>query len=504
MNLSIPKMYYCLLLLLAACQNNKPINREDTKLKPVIIAGHFENVADIDSLSNIGIYARDYVTQETFTTERILDSSKQFKFKFEISKQQDIMVLHNTILSIIVKPGDSIYLIMDGSAKTYRDIHKNLKISGSSAQINQNLMQYFVNKPIDYHAYGEKKNTLSEYTFKKYKDSLYAEQSKYIDNFLQNNNFGTPLSNWLEAEKLYGLAASYNFTNISNEKIAFIEKIENDLPNKKDLDFRDVFYIKSLPKIKTEHLINTKISNKISSDIRDYYSLKHLDSTYRFKENWQIKTINQSLEENPDNPLLSKLVANQIIQTSFNNSDVEVYEDNRSFIESLLKGTFYKDNIKKKYTEVIELLKNPVANKNIRTVNFQSESASDLINKIIDGAEGKVIYIDHWATWCAPCINEFEENTPNFVKRFSKDVEFVYLCHKSNRPQWKAMISKFQLEGEHYFIEENIVGEISDVFSIKGYPTYTIINKKGEIIESNESYKPGREQTIKLIEELIQ
>jgi len=150
------------------------------------------------------------------------------------------------------------------------------------------------------------------------------------------------------------------------------------------------------------------------------------------------------------------------------------------------------------------LLENPIENKNIKTAEFQSSQASGIIDEIVENAKGKVIYIDHWGTWCAPCINEFKESTPALVNKLHKDVEFIYMCYKSEEEQWKATISKFQLEGIHYFINDELIGDMRQLFAIEGFPTYTIINKKGEIIRSSSVYRSGNPETEKLLNSLVE
>ena len=65
-------------------------------------------------------------------------------------------------------------------------------------------------------------------------------------------------------------------------------------------------------------------------------------------------------------------------------------------------------------------------------------------------------------------------------------VEFVYLCTSSNSSieKWKTKIAELGIGGIHIFVEQNIENELMNLFSVSGFPSYVLIDSKGE-------YKPG-------------
>jgi thiol-disulfide isomerase/thioredoxin len=93
----------------------------------------------------------------------------------------------------------------------------------------------------------------------------------------------------------------------------------------------------------------------------------------------------------------------------------------------------------------------------------------------------KALYIDFWATWCAPCISEFPYSKT--LSDASKDlpVEFIYLCtsESSDMEKWKAKIVEYNLSGHHIFVEKSIASALMHLFSLSGFPSYLLINKKG-------------------------
>nr|WP_262496597.1 thioredoxin-like domain-containing protein [Nonlabens ulvanivorans] len=118
-------------------------------------------------------------------------------------------------------------------------------------------------------------------------------------------------------------------------------------------------------------------------------------------------------------------------------------------------------------------------------------------------ANGKVIYIDNWATWCGPCKSEFKNASPALHEKFKDDVEFVYLCHQSKETGYLPSISKFKIAGKHYFLKEDQSRPIFKQINLEGFPTYTIINKNGDIVLSDYIHRPSYAKTSEILTGLI-
>jgi thiol-disulfide isomerase/thioredoxin len=111
--------------------------------------------------------------------------------------------------------------------------------------------------------------------------------------------------------------------------------------------------------------------------------------------------------------------------------------------------------------------------------------AANLNNEIIGKYKGKVIYIDFWATWCGPCRQEIPYSKVLIEQLKNKDVIFLSLCCKSNEQDWKNTIAHEKIPGEHYFVKDVDYDLLSTIYGVKGFPTYILINKTGEIINYN-------------------
>nr|WP_321453894.1 thioredoxin-like domain-containing protein [uncultured Carboxylicivirga sp.] len=110
------------------------------------------------------------------------------------------------------------------------------------------------------------------------------------------------------------------------------------------------------------------------------------------------------------------------------------------------------------------------------------DSDSDFINDIKAKYQGKAIYIDFWAPWCAPCMTEIEYSKGIKEKLKEKDVVFVYVGWNCTEESWKATITEKGIKGEHYILDKEDLEILNKELDINGIPHYTLINRQGEII----------------------
>ncbi len=99
--------------------------------------------------------------------------------------------------------------------------------------------------------------------------------------------------------------------------------------------------------------------------------------------------------------------------------------------------------------------------------------------------KNKIIYIDIWETSCGPCRAEipFEIELQDYFK--SKSVAFVNLCLSSKKEDWEKVISQNHIKGDNYFFNEEETDLIRSGLKFPGYPTYMIMDKKGNLINKD-------------------
>lgn len=101
----------------------------------------------------------------------------------------------------------------------------------------------------------------------------------------------------------------------------------------------------------------------------------------------------------------------------------------------------------------------------------------------LSALKGKIVLVDFWASWCAPCRQE----NPNVVKLYnkyhSKGFDIFSVSLDQDPAAWKAAIQKDGLLWPNHV--SDLMGWESPIvkqFGIQGIPYTVLINKEGKIV----------------------
>ena len=108
-------------------------------------------------------------------------------------------------------------------------------------------------------------------------------------------------------------------------------------------------------------------------------------------------------------------------------------------------------------------------------------------NVSLDDFKGKYVYVDVWATWCAPCKGEIP-----FLKKLDeeykgKKIVFVSLSidEMKNKDKWLKMVKDKNLQGVQIMADKAWNSDFVKAYNIRGIPRFILIDKEGKILNDN-------------------
>lgn len=141
----------------------------------------------------------------------------------------------------------------------------------------------------------------------------------------------------------------------------------------------------------------------------------------------------------------------------------------------------------------------------------EGSMAPDFVMQDINGREvafsdlqGKLLYVDVWATWCGPC----KAQIPHFAKlanQFKDDdrIAFISISIDDNLNAWKKMITEDQPEWPQYIVQGDAQADFSQKYQITSIPRFMLFDRKGKIINVNASI-PANEDMTAYLEKLLE
>ncbi len=124
-------------------------------------------------------------------------------------------------------------------------------------------------------------------------------------------------------------------------------------------------------------------------------------------------------------------------------------------------------------------------------------------SKMLEKHKGKVVYVDFWASWCAPCRSEMPASQ-TLQKQFAgKEVVFVYVSLDENSVDWKKASGLEGIDkGESYIITHPEKFEPAKEYKINSIPRYFLIDKSGKIV-NEAAPRPSDNKIAKEIQSLL-
>ncbi|HMQ89127.1 MAG TPA: TlpA disulfide reductase family protein [Flavilitoribacter sp.] len=290
-------------------------------------------------------------------------------------------------------------------------------------------------------------------------------QAQFLDSLYQNELVFDPVytirsrilrvqkNALLADERIRSMVPEEEAPVILDSYAIYFETLARAISAKKDREFRD-----GIPVIKTP--------NGSYQDFRILYD--RVGESQDFKP-WELKYLLRETLEG--------------IVVNFPATDIEQY-----FSKHLagLRDTVFVDYLKEKYR--IDLASRE------DLVLLDERQQPTTFAELLAQNKAKVIYVDFWASWCAPCRQAMPESHKMQEAFRGKDVVFVYLALNDRYESWQKAVKEEGLEGYPYsfLIENPKTAKMLEDLEVNAIPRYLIYGKDGRLAHRN-APGPGEE-----------
>ncbi len=278
--------------------------------------------------------------------------------------------------------------------------------------------------------------------------------------------------------------ASKGMLHLSDEDNTAISKVEKMN--------REVYALYS--QIKDHRVLRDTINN-----IQEKYT-KYIDAVRKIQESDEyqkaVKTLCAGGEQGIANAIIDSLVTDPLVNSIHHAQILNEYierercalpEELEPYI-ALIKEPLFRDVIIRKNDYYKQVMKEKE-----EAVNAVIHPSSDvegltdgkaIIDKIIEPYRGKIVYLDIWGTWCAPCKRKLSKAHELKAKLKDYDIVYLYLVNRSQEKSWKNVIAEYNLTEPncvHYNLPTDQQHAVEQYVGLTGYPTYRLFDKHGNM-----------------------
>ena len=222
------------------------------------------------------------------------------------------------------------------------------------------------------------------------------------------------------------------------------------------------------------------------------YKLKNSkiqNNTYAYFQNMR-----DYIQMQPINDTLKKILNRRVMSEGYENltnSEFRKLLSDYILLDSLYASEFIKERgVDMEGSNLVELT----------NLNNENMELTEVTNKL----KGNYIYIDIWASWCAPCKKSIPETLKLIAKYKHKDIKFIFLAYNDKRINWLSAVKQLKMDQYvlNYYITNSKSSNWFEEINLKTIPRYLLLDKSGEIKLYN-APAPGSKQMEEVLKSII-
>lgn len=436
-------------------------------------------------------------------TTATLDDSARFRIEVPVRYLQDFYLNYGRLTTLIAVPGKELNIEIDSRIWDEKIKGGMVHVAGgSAAPTNRNVLRYFDELPSGKYSFMNAQNAINEKSPLEYAAYVSAREKEYAaftTRFNKKYRTDEPFRTWVKDylkydawndllrylwEKPHNASQEIDDFEVPEEYLSFLEeKYDQDdcsLFSSTHIDFLHEYYmfVQRRPKAKRQEAMDVFRKEGVPAGARILRSMITAQ-TSGFTQNLLLFRFYQMA-------LKGKQLAE--FEAIYQPADITM-----PFFAAALTQ---EHQMLKDYLAGQELVKVPLK-------ELDGKIIQGLIDSLRQAYQGKVVYVDFWAPWCGPCMEEMPDSKALQQHFEGKDVVFLFLANRCNADAWKATIVNEKLGGVHWKITDDQFKILSSELGISGIPHYTLIDRNGNIVDKDAFRPSEREKITKRIEQLL-
>ena len=465
---------------------------------------HPEEKKQIPKFDKAVFVIHNYMKNSPVSVFKNIDFKTFSEFHVYSSRKRDTIVVE-------IEKFEEIYMSSEFSSKTELIISQGDSVF---VQLKDSLLSYKIKKKQDYKIPNLSSNLLRQKIVIDKLEELFYSIDSTRPLLLQSTKYEKP--NPIYPLNINRHALQYmgdSLKKIVLLKLNYIDSVSS---------FYDSLSYSKLLDFKLNRILKEKIEKTEFEDLLLLYNISH--DKFILKKITSDQFINNSLINNNNKAIYLKTFIDKIVlKEKITYSSSKMYVDYKLAFDSL--PNYFQNNLltysrifclnkmveqKESFEDIIKYygifkekhvdsvfinnfdIKILIDLKDIKNIkndvlflNLNSTKLS--LDSLIKKNKGKLIYIDFWASWCAPCRTAMPASKKLQKEYVNKNIVFLYVSIDNNFSKWKKASDEEGLS----FSENNILtlnypdANFYKELKLKTIPRYLLYNKKGSLVHQN-------------------